>query len=70
MKDTKVQSLIRGRLGAAVLSLVATLSIIFGLTPDQQQTATELTNQVFQWIGGGSAIGAAVLAFLSKLREK
>ena len=70
MKDTFIQSAIRGRIGSAVLAVVAALSIIFGLSPDEQQAAATMTNDVMQWIAGGSALGSGILAAISKLREK
>ena len=69
MTDTKVKSLIRGRLGAAVLALVAFLSVTFGVSPEDSQTATTITNSVFEWIIAGSTILSAVMAFFSKMRE-
>lgn len=69
MKDTKVQSLLRGRIGAAILSLVAFMCVVFGVSPEDSNTATMMTNQIFDWIGGGSALIAGIMAFVSKLRE-
>ncbi len=69
-KDTKVQSLIKGRLGASVLSLVGFACIAFGLSPDDTQVATDMTNQIYAYIGGGSVLLASIMSFFSKFREK
>ena len=69
MKDTKLQSLIRGRLGAAVLALVAFASVAFGLSPADSATATDSANAVMTWVATGSTLLASVMAFFSKFRE-
>lgn len=69
MADTKVQSLLRGRLGAAVLAAVAFICIAFGLSPEDSATATDSANAVMVWVASGSSLVATIMAFLSKLRE-
>lgn len=68
-KDTKVQSLIRGRIGAAVMAAVAFLGIAFGLGPDEQQTAATLADNLVQWVAGGAALLSGIGAAFSKFRE-
>jgi len=67
--DTKIQSALRGRIGASILAIVSAACITLGISPAEQEAAQVLTNEVFQWIGGGSGLGAAILAFVSKMRE-
>lgn len=69
MKDSYLQSLIRGRIGATILALIAALSIAFGLSPEDSAAATDAANSVFTWIGTGSALLSSILALLSKLRQ-
>jgi hypothetical protein len=69
MKDTKLQSLLKGRLGAALLAAVSFACITFGLSPEDSQTATDSANAVMIWVASGSSLFAGIMAFISKLRE-
>lgn len=69
MKDTKVQSMLRGRIGAAIMAMVSFLCITFGLSPEDSQVATEGATTIMNWVASGSVLAAGTMAFISKLRE-
>ncbi len=63
MKDTKLQSLRRGRYGAAVLALVAVISAGFGMAESDQIQLKSL-------VESGLVLLAGIMAFKSKFKEK
>ena len=63
MKDTAVQSLLRGRYGSALMTLASTGLALYGVNEAQQAELYQLL------IGAGGSV-AALLALVSKLRQK
>jgi len=65
MKDSWIASLVWGRIGAAVLVLVAAGLSLFGyqVSPEETNMAYELVAGILAGIGG-------ILALVSKIRER
>ena len=61
--DTKLQSLMRGRLGAALLAVGSGLCSVYGITGAEQQALYQSGSTIL-------AASAAILAVVSKVREK
>jgi hypothetical protein len=70
MNDTKLQSLLRGRIGATVLAAVSFGCVAFGLSPEETEVATDGANAAIAWVASGSSLLSGLMAFASKLREK
>jgi len=66
MKDSWIQSLFRGRTGAAVLAVASVLLSTYGVSADDQATFKNLVVEGAQVITG---VGAAAMAIVSKVRE-
>ena len=65
MKDSWIASLIWGRIGAAVLVLIAAGLSLFGysVSPEETNLAYELVAGILAGVGG-------ILALISKIREQ
>ncbi len=65
-KDTKLQSLFRGRLGSAVLSIVAIVAVQYGLSETEVNNIYTL---VATLVASGTSLFSAALSVISKIRE-